>query len=392
MKIFGIVAEFNPFHNGHKYLIEQIQSKHNPDLIISVLSSSFVQRGDPNIISKWKRAEIACKYGSNIVLELPFVFACQNAEIFGKGALKILNSCGITDLAFGVENNNIDDLIRISKILLSEDKNIKSNIKKSLKEGNSYINSRNKAYLKAGYLSDSDINILSKSNNILAIEYIKAGLNLNPNLNYNPIKRYKSHHDTEDVVEGYTSASNIRKIFIDKGEIDEFVPIETYNQLLKEKIYNNKMLHNIFKFDALESDYNIRNALEYEPGIENRIINFLDNSNSIDELANLVSSKRITKARIRRIIINSLVRVNKNHIFNALNNESYIRILALDSRGRNYLKNLKQDYITNFKEIKKAPTSIQKIAKIEVKASNLYSIISDEKLYQDYTTNPVIIP
>ena len=139
MKIFGIVAEFNPFHNGHKYLIEQIQSKHNPDLIISVLSSSFVQRGDPNIISKWKRAEIACKYGSNIVLELPFVFACQNAEIFGKGALKILNSCGITDLAFGVENNNIDDLIRISKILLSEDKNIKSNIKKSLKEGNSYI-------------------------------------------------------------------------------------------------------------------------------------------------------------------------------------------------------------------------------------------------------------
>lgn len=391
MKIFGIVSEFNPFHNGHKYLIDQVQNKHNPDLIITVLSSAFVQRGEPNILSKWQRAEIACKYGSNIVLELPFVFACQNAEVFAKGALKILNSCGITDLAFGAEDENIETLKRISKILLLEDENIKYNIRKFLDEGNSYITSRNKAYLEAGYLNGSDIDLLSKSNNILAVEYIKAGLKLNPNLIYNSIKRHKSFHDTTDAVEGFTSASNIRRLFISKSEVKEFVPSETYKHLLNSNIYCDKTLYNIFKFDALDSDYNIKNTLEYEKGIENRIINFLDDCNSIKDLANLVSNKRITKSRVRRIIINSLIRVNKKQIFSALDNDNYIRVLALDNKGRSYIKNLKTNYITNFKEIKKASTSIQNIAKIEVKASNLFSIINDESLYKDFTTNPFIL-
>lgn len=391
MKIFGIIAEFNPFHNGHKYFIDEIKNNYNPDIIVGVLSSAFVQRGEPGLLNKWERAKLASLHGVNLVLELPFVFACQNAEIFAKGGIKILNDAGVNNLVFGVEDDSIEDLIRIAKITSSEDNIFRNKIKKYLDEGKSFIESRNNAYIDSGLLSEQDVEIISKSNNILGVEYIKAGMKINPTIKFHSIVRYKSSHDSKDIIDEYASASKIRQMLKNSISIERLVPKISNNALLNNTSYSEELLFSILKYNFINCQNSIKNTLEYEKGIENRISKYLDSANSIEELAELSCSKRITKSRIRRIIINSLVRVAKKDSFMALKANPYLRILAIDDIGRKYIKNLDVNYITNFKEIKKASPSVLEIANIENRASNLYSIINNQNLNIDFTTNPFVL-
>lgn len=391
MKIFGIIAEFNPFHNGHKYIIEKIKKTHNPDLIVVVISGSFVQRGELNYLSKWDRAFIACLNGCNLILEMPVLFSCQNAEIFAKGGIKILNEIGITDLVFGAENSSISDLKKIAIASMDETPQFKEVIRKYLNEGYSFINSRNLAYKESGILKEKELEILSRPNNILGIEYIKAGIEKNPNINFHSIGRYKVEHGESEAKDSISSASHIRKLHRNGKNIDELVPKETSKILSQTIPYCENTLFKIFKYDILNDTASIKNTLEYEKGIENRLLNKLEEAITIEELANIVSSKRMTKSRIRRIIFNSLIRISGEDVFNGLNGETYLRILGADSKGRSYLNEFDKYYITNFKEIKKASFSIKQVAEFENKATNLYSIIANLPLNLDYITNPIML-
>lgn len=390
MKIFGIIAEFNPFHNGHKYLIETIRQLYEPDIVIAVMSSSFVQRGEPSMLSKWDRAKIALENGINIVLELPFVYSCQNAEVFASGAVKILNGIGITDLFFGTEADSIDKLESIARIMADENPEIQKTIKEYLNIGTSYIYARNQSYLDLNKLNENDIELISKPNNILALEYIRNTLKINDNINFISIKRRNVNHDSKLEVDQFTSASNIRKKIKTSQYYSNFVPYNIDEYKVNKGI-SNKILYKIFKFDILDSTKYLMKTIDYENGLENRIFKFLDKAKNLEELAQLVSNKRITKARIRRMTINSLIRVSKEDLALAYNSKPYIRILGLDLSGREYIRNTKTNYITNFKEIKKASSSIQRISNIEKKATNLYSIINSESINKDFLTKPIII-
>lgn len=391
MKIYGLVGEFNPFHNGHKFLIEKIKKEDNPDLIISIISSSFVQRGEPAILSKWDRCEIGLEQGIDLIVELPFIFACQNAEIFSKGAIKILDSLNIDTLFFGTENGDIADFLKIANAFLKENDKIQSIIKEDLNKGKSFINARNNAYLRTGILNEEDLEFLSKGNNILGIEYTKTILENNYNINISPVLRKGPKHNSYEVFDNLTSATNIRNLYREGIDFSKFVPEITRKKLYNEKDFINSSLISIIKYDLLDNQKHLMNTMDYEKGIENRIISFFDKTNSFYELADLSSTKRITTSRIKRMIINSLIRVKKEEVFSALKDEPYIRILGFNKKGQDYLSSLNNFKITNFKEHRKGSLNIKKIAMIENKATNLFSILRNESLNLDYKKNPIII-
>ena len=391
MEIIGIVVEFNPFHLGHEHLVNEIRKLHSPDLIVVVMSSSFVQRGEPAVFDKWTRAEMALEMGVDVVLELPFLFACQNAEIFARGAIKTLAAFGITSLAFGAENDNIGDLTRLAKAFSLKSNPIDESIKKYLKFGNSYIYSKNKTLLDLGIIDDEDVAKISKANNILAIEYLKAIDEYNSSIRPLPIPRIGVDHDSIKISNSITSATNIRNFIYDKIDVFDFVPSKL------QKFYNNftipdhNQLYNILKFHLLENNYrNILNTMEYEIGLENRIAKYIDKAKNIEELATLVSTKRITKARLRRIIVNSLMRIDKIDVKSALLNDAYLRILGFNDIGSSYLRNFSGNKITNFKEISKKYPHLKNIEKVEARATDLYSIITNNVQKRDYLEKPKI--
>lgn len=390
MNIYGVVSEFNPFHNGHEHLISEIKKIKNEKIIIAVLSSSFVQRGEPAILSKWDRANLALEAGVNLVVELPFLFSCQNAEVFSKGAIGILNNLKITDLVFGTEEDNIDKLLNISKSLLNNSERINSLLKIKLNEGKSYIVSKNEALVELNILSKEEVGIISKPNNILAVEYINAVLSLNPKINIKNINRIGAQHDSLEPKGNIASATFIRKLIEHDLNYEKYLPEYSLNSLNNINLPNTQMLLKLLQYKFISDKDKIKNCLEYEDGLENRINKFLYEKLEFNDFIEKVSSKRITKSRIRRLIISYLLDVYKEDVFKALNNNEYIRILGMDKTGMSYLKNFNNEYINKFKNIEKSKEWTKAIGSVEIKATNLYSLLNSEPNNLDYTTSPVI--
>ena len=189
MNVTGIITEYNPFHNGHLYHLSEAKKSNNADAIICVMSGNFVQRGGPAIIDKWQRTEMALNNGVDLIVELPTYYAVSSAEFFAKGAVSILHHLGVVNnLFFGSECGNVDKLTKISKTLVNEDSKLKSLIKEHLSKGDTFAKAREKSLIE--YLKDEDINkIITSSNNILGIEYIKSILRLNSNITPSKIGR-----------------------------------------------------------------------------------------------------------------------------------------------------------------------------------------------------------
>ena len=175
MKICTVIAEYNPFHNGHLKQLNYIKKELQPDYTIVIMSGNFTQRGDIAILDKYTRASHAILGGADLVLELPQVFACQNAEVFSKGALSILSKLpGEKTLCFGAENDNLDDFINLAKVLNNETKEYKRLLKENLSQGNSFIIARKKSLENLYKNSNLNLSLLDSPNNILGLEYIKA--------------------------------------------------------------------------------------------------------------------------------------------------------------------------------------------------------------------------
>ncbi len=208
MKICGIICEYNPFHNGHLYLLEQAKAQTNADAIVCIMSGGFVQRGEIAIIDKYTRAKHAILAGADAVIELPTVFATANAELFAKGAVHILSSIpDFSHLCFGAEDENAEKLIKTAKLLLDEPIEISQKIKGELTKGVSYAKARANAW--SGIIDEGYI---SSPNNILALEYVKALLTKNSNADICPIKRIGSgYNDLTLQCNGYLPVLDLGK-------------------------------------------------------------------------------------------------------------------------------------------------------------------------------------
>ena len=219
MKVLGIVSEYNPLHSGHVYHIKASLEKTGATHTICVMSGHFVQRGEPALVDKWARTTMALQSGIDLVLELPVVFSCASAELFAYGAVRTLHHTGIVDyLSFGSEQGELGSLWRIASALYDEPAVYRDLLRKHLSDGHSFPVAREKAL--TGYLRGLPENIMSQSNNILAIEYLKALKSLRSNMQPTTIKRHGSSYQSTVINQSFSSASAIRSFLKDGGSIN----------------------------------------------------------------------------------------------------------------------------------------------------------------------------
>lgn len=365
MKIASVIAEYNPFHNGHKYQIEKIKSLYT-DYIVVIMSTNFVQRGEPAIIDKFTRAKIAIENGASLVVENPVVYSSSNAEIFARGAVNILNSFGAIDRLYFGSENNLPELIEINHKI--HDNLSEETIQKYLNEGNSFIKAREMAM---DFLTENEKNTLKGSNNILALEYIRALEDLKSKIKPHSVKRIGVEHDSLSPSQNIASASHIRNLIKEGNGYDKFIPNYRFSDIHELDDY-----FDILKYLLINKNINFDKFFDYEVGLENRMFNNLD-AKSMDDFVEKVHSKRHSRSRIKRLIISILLDLDKSLILDSFSHP-YIRILGLDNRGIEILKHSKnKNIIGSFKKYYDNASSIEKkVLNKEVLATNLYNLKS----------------
>ena len=399
MKILGLIVEYNPFHNGHLYHLKKSIEETNATHTIAIMSGNFLQRGEPALFDKYTRAYAAVKNGVDLVIELPTMFACQSAEIFSHGAIATLNSLNCVDyICFGSEEGDVNILKTISKILVDEPNEFKIYLKKYLDDGMLFPTARSLALFdyinKFNILNISKerlLDILNSSNNILGLEYIKSILKLKSNIKPYTITRVQSKYNSETIESNICSATAIRKQLKDFNNIDSIssvVPSNTFDTL-KDKINNNfNPMFDDNYFEILSSiilrDINILNTyFEVNEGIENKIYQSIFTSSSLDDLKESIKSKRYTMTKVKRTLNNILLGITKNDMNNIKNIDSvpYVRILAFNDKGREIIKNIKNNsdvnIINKFSNISfsKNDKIFKTLIDYDIKASNIYNLI-----------------
>lgn len=378
MKVLGLVLELNPFHKGHQYFIDEAKKQINPDLTIAVISSSFSMRGEPMVIDKWEKSKIALNHGIDMVIELPFLSSVCSADYFCYNAIKSLVSFNITDLAFGVELNNLEKLLKIKEIINTEAFNL--NIKTYLDKGFSYGNSSYKAL--AEMTNDKEIiDNYSLPNNTLAIGYLNSLEKLNANVNITLIKRISNNYYDEEINDTpINSATSLRNLLISNIDISDYTPNINY-PYFNPVISNNNLLFILrYLFNTLDISV-FQKFLGVNEGIENRIKSFINQVTTYDELISNVQTRRYPANRIKRTLLYIILNIDKAHENNYHN---YLRILSMNQKGKKYVntlsKEIKKQIITSFKN------QNNYLVNIELQASKLFGLINNQpELYlQEY--------
>ena len=393
MQFCGIICEFNPFHNGHKYLIEEAkkQTKNN---IICLMSGDFVQRGEPAIQEKYLRAKIAIENGADIVLELPTVFACSNAENFAYGAVRILNSLGVKRLAFGVENANLDILQKIAEIKYKNSLSFQNSFKNEVENGINFNTALKRAIAKE-FGDEQVLEILSKPNNILAIEYLTAIKKLGSKIEAVAIQRADNGYNSITSRGQFLSASGIREmLLINNDNVSDFIPYK----ILNEELFNSNCRS---KFDALAL-YKLRTLTakelekmyDYNEGIEYRIKDFADKTTDLENLAKLVSTPRYREARVKKLIIYPLLGITKNKAELAKKIKPFAKVLAISKNKKEILSKLpksKINLVVPNKDYENLQINQKKIMEIDLSASNIYNLTINKHNNNDKKTGTLFL-
>ncbi len=348
-KVLGIVAEYNPFHNGHLYHINESKKITGSTYTVAIMSGNFTQRGDTTIINKWSRAEIALKNGIDLVIELPVLYAISSAENFADGAIKILNSLNIVNyISFGAEIADIERLNTIAEILNNEPKKYKYFLVKELQKGLSYPKAREQALL--SYLNNDKnyLNIISSPNNILGIEYLKALKKYNSNIEPIAIPRLEKKHNDLNYSNNIASSTTIRNIIrSQKFDIaQKLMPKFSFFNILKNIEIGN-IISDLCVFEHLII-YKLRTMSTYEisllpdvtEGLEFLIKKAANSCNNIKEFINIVKSKRYTSTRINRILLYALLNVYKSDIDLSKKVQPYIRVIGFNKNGKSLISQI----------------------------------------------------
>lgn len=320
MKICGIVAEYNPFHNGHKYQIEQARKKSGCDLVIAVMSGNFTQRGEPAIVDKYSRAKTAVENGVDVVIELPYFYATQSASHFAKGAVDILKKANVDYISFGSECGNLENLQDIADTPINPD-----HLKESLNQGSSFPH----AY--------SLLTSTMQPNDILAVSYLKEikDSDITPILIPRTMDNYKS-----DAMSSMASAYAIRSALVNGSSIKDATPME--QKLLASKAINTPDLYYPYLRNLLlltkRSD--LEDTFLFNEGIERHLEQCAMDCSTYDEFLNKAITHRYTAGRIRRTCLQAMVQLRNQEVKN-LPELHTLHVLAFNEKGRAYLKEMK---------------------------------------------------
>lgn len=368
MKICAVVAEFNPFHNGHAYLLEKIRSSGYSHIVV-VMSGNYVQRGEAAIFPKDARAKAALQMGANLVIELPTVKVLATAEKYAFSALSVIKKLGnqINALAFGTETENFENLVEIKEILGTE--LFKKEVKLQLEKGLSFAVCRENAVRNISK-KPCIANEIKNPNNILAVEYLKAMDKLGMSLDCLPVKRM-------EVPGKYFSASKLREMIIQENlDFKNYIPENLDFNINLKASYFEMGGEIICKLRSLEkSDF--ARLPDVSEGLENRIRSAVKKACSLPELLEFAKTKRYAMARIKRIILCAFLGIDSNMASAEI---PYVRVLGSDKKGFEILKNVDSPVVTRYSDVLKLGSDAQNFFELENKFTNIYYSLTKEIL------------
>ena len=365
----GVVAELNPFHNGHQKFLNKIKEVYPNSTIVMVLSGHFCQRGIPSVLDKWTKTQIALNHGVDIVIELPFPFATQGADIFATGAIYLLKMMKIDVLAFGTESCDIEGLKAL--VDAEENENFNNLVQVFLRMGNNYPTALSKS------LEELTHRKFTLPNDLLAISYLKAMKHLNASFQLLPIQREKNYHE-KDITISYESASSIREA------IRKNVSLKGYTE---ESVYKALQDHATLQDDyfpylryKILSSKNLEAYLGVDKGMAKKLKKQIVTCSCYDELIHLIHTKNHTYNYLSRMLLHILVGFTKEEA-RKYDTPHYLRLLGFSKRGQKYLNKMKKDcpipIISKFKK------EYQEWLQLECKATSIYALsFSHEKGYK----------
>lgn len=367
MEVIGLIAEYNPFHNGHLYQLNEIKKRYPNSLIVLILNGYFLERGIVSLESKKEKTHLALKYGVDIVIELPFVFGSNSADTFAEASLELLNEMHVDKLIFGSESNDIDLLYDVAKRQMSEDFDIQ--VKVYLNQGINYPTALNKAIGIA----------LKEPNDLLGVAYIKAILKNKYDIKPETLKRTNSYHDIESD-ELIVSASNIREKTKNKQDVNKYIPEGKIN------IIDEELLFSLIKAKIITED-NLDKYLSVDEGIDNRLKKVIMDANSIEDLVDMIKTKRYTYNRIMRMLMHILIGLTKDDKEKLTHNE-YIRILGLNEMGQKHINQIKKDL--KIPLVSKFTSVYSKIKDYELRCASLYQMLTNDNVLEfEYANKPL---
>lgn len=396
MKAVGLVTEYNPFHNGHLYHLNKAMELTGADISVAVMSGDFVQRGEPAVLDKYTRTSMALNSGVNLVVEIPVNYAVSSAESFAAGALKVLDYIKADSIAFGSESGNIERLSKLAHILCDNEDTLYKEISKYTANGISYAAARQKVVEK---LTDKDTAaMLTSSNNILAVEYLKAIIKNNYAIKPYTVQRQGDSYNDTDIRSEYASATALREN-LKADNISEYIPVKAGLILSSNTnyIYPDDITEVLFTrlLDILfASNYDknvfIENVMQY-PDVSKEIAGRLYKSAmdmitrtvpqgaeskdnglfSFGSLCEHIKTKEVPLSRIKRALVRITLGFDKKHM-EKYANEPYIRVLGFDKKGQEYLsyirKTVEAPLITKTADYKEMLLD-------DIHAANIYNMI-----------------
>ncbi len=372
----AVISEFNPFHNGHKYLLEKAREKTGADYTVCFMSGDFVQRGDIAFADKHTRAAVACRHGADLVFQLPTAHAVAGASVFGASGVFCANALGVkTSLCFGSETEDISPLFELARVDRTQ---LAFYLKEGVKSGKSFARAMMDAYTACGA---AGAELLKSPNNLLAFEYIKAAVQSGAELDIVNIVRAGTEHDSAVTSEGFASASFIRE---NDGDNSKFMPEVIKSDIDRDR-FESLLLYSIL---SKSPDELIRFA-DMNEGIENKFAAAARQSKTVAELFDNVKSKRYTHAKIRRAALSVLIK-NPKGLYKK--DVPYLKVLSFNDRGRELLKMLgktcKLPIVTKASDGEKI--SPEHFA-LECRASDIYDLCRHKNGGREYTLSPIMI-
>lgn len=395
--------EYNPFHNGHLFHLHAAKEITNANVIIAVMSGSFLQRGEPAALSKWARTEMALENGIDLVIELPYIFSTQKAEIFATSAVSILSKIGVTRICFGSESGEINEFLNTVSEVMEKETKINMTLKKYVKKGLSYPKAFAKAFQEN--VDTTKTLDLSKPNNILGYHYVRAIQRLNLRMEAYTIKREKSHYhdDFFQQNEEIASATAIRKNLLETNcnlrSIENYVPSATKQIMEKEIARYGSIPHWEDYFPFLQHKIltanieDLQQIYDCDEGLEYRLKKMIVKVNTFQQYMEMLKTKRYTWTRLQRLLVHVLMNTTKSFMEKYCNPTSppYLRILGMSEKGREYLSLQKKKL--DIPIISRASEVNHPVLQKDILASHIHTLpfVKKVSLHEEYEAIPIIL-
>ncbi|WP_169083113.1 nucleotidyltransferase [Paenibacillus sp. PL91] len=414
MRTVGLIVEYNPFHNGHLYHLQQSRKITQADAVVAVMSGHFLQRGEPALLDKWARTRMALEGGCDLVIELPVAYATQAAEWFAYGAVSLLEATGVVDsFCFGTENGELEPLLQAAEIVANEPQAFKTLLKQHLQTGISYpsaYSSAITAYLsEQGYASAANFPF-SLPNHTLALHYLIALKRLGGKMEPFTITREKAQYNQDTPTDSLiASATAIRKLLLEQRSLEEaraYVPETTYRILTQEwsagrcpiswEPFTDALLHGI----VTRSPAELTLMHEISEGLEHRLLNALPKlaSRQFEDLLEALKTKRYTRTKLQRALLAILLGHNKADLTQEklASGVEYIRVLGFTEKGKHLLRRMRKSAELPVLLSAARPPKPFRYLELDTQASSVYMLgvsktSSPQPLFRDYTDKPIAV-